>query len=444
MNALFAVGVVLSVVTLRVFGDTLYVSFQSPNSTPPYRDWQTAASGIQDAIAAARPGDEILVSNGVYRTGAVRLPNGLCRIALTNAVLVQSAQGPGVTIIEGESTGTRCAYVGDGAVLNGFTLTNGVSLIGQGGGAYCEALGVVTNCVLTGNSAGNGGGAFGGTLSSCIVSSNSAGSGGGVYSCTVSNSFLTGNSSSRYGGGASESTLYTCTLSGNTGWLGGGAEGGKLYSCLLANNSAWSGGGSIGGALYNCTVVGNSASGSAGGVSGGLLYNCVVYFNAATNGPDYGDATFEHCCTSPLPAGMGNIDRDPLFVNLDGGDFQLAAGSPCIDAGDDSFAVEAVDLLGQPRVMDGDRDGVAHIDMGAYEFNPYRIEVRLPSASGSCVIVIEGEPQQTVEIQQSKDLRNWEGVGSVSIPVGGQTVCELPLASLNEAFYRAAHKIEAW
>ena len=34
-----------------------------------------------------------------------------------------------------------------------------------------------------------------------------------------------------------------------------------------------------------------------------------------------------------------NIDEDPLFITVDGNDYHLDSGSPCIDAGTDTLTV---------------------------------------------------------------------------------------------------------
>ena len=60
-------------------------------------------------------------------------------------------------------------------------------------------------------------------------------------------------------------------------------------------------------------------------------------------------------------AGTGNIDTDPLFVGASPDDYQLQAGSLCIDSGTDVNAPDE-DIRGLTRPQD---DGY---DMGAYEF----------------------------------------------------------------------------
>src|SRR5216117_2450909 len=46
-----------------------YVDVNSTNATPPYTNWATAATNIQDAVDAALGDDEIVVTNGLYATG---------------------------------------------------------------------------------------------------------------------------------------------------------------------------------------------------------------------------------------------------------------------------------------------------------------------------------------------------------------------------------------
>jgi len=46
-----------------------YVDGNSAYPTPPYTNWATAATIIQQAVDAAVSGDEIVVTNGTYATG---------------------------------------------------------------------------------------------------------------------------------------------------------------------------------------------------------------------------------------------------------------------------------------------------------------------------------------------------------------------------------------
>jgi len=130
-----------------------------------------------------------------------------------------------------------------------------------------------------------------------------------------------------------------------------------------------------------------------------VLVNTIIWRNYSRPGviagansvyiwpPD--DSTY--CLVPSGPAygwARGIIIGDPCFVDPGGwrddhsfrlGDYHLLPGSPCIDAGTnnvDDPATEEVEVLpdtdldGNRRIIDGDLDGTATVDIGAYEYLP--------------------------------------------------------------------------
>ena len=292
------------------------------------------------------------------------------------------------------------------AILDGFTITGGNAdgddwaQQDAGGGIYNYASSpALANVTFDGNSASAGGGMdnTGGSspiLTGCTFSRNTAGDEGGGMHNDGSSPILTG-----------------CTFTENTADAGGGIYNGDssptLTSVTFAGNSANSGGGmhndGSSPVLINCTFTGNSAVGHGGGMrnkasSLPTLTNCTFYGNTATNGgaiQNYQESppTLTNCILwgdshpeiynqdSPAPIitfsdieggyvypGTGNINEDPLFVDPDNGDFHLLPDSPCIDAGSDTAPnLPDEDFEGDPRSLDGDRDGSAIADMGVDE-----------------------------------------------------------------------------
>jgi hypothetical protein len=285
--------ITLTAITLLLAASSLpaathYVSLGSTHPTPPYTNWLTAATNIQDAVDAAQAGDRVVVTDGVYAVGQREtLDNwgrslGFSRVAVTNTIGLLSVNGPQFTLIDGGGV-CRCCSLNDGASLTGFTLTNGY-VAADGGGVRCTSLNAfLTNCAIVGNWAWYGGGAYGGTLYNCTLSGNS-----------IDTSWSNDNSGG--GGGASWCTLYSCTLNGNDG---SGA------------NACW-------------------------------LYNCIVYFNSGANYDS--SSSLNYCCTTPLPtSGVGNIARDPQLASSS----HLSAGSSCRGAGSAAGAT-GTDIDGEP------------------------------------------------------------------------------------------------
>jgi hypothetical protein len=307
-----------------------YVSVGNTTPVSPFTNWITAATNIQDAIDVAITGEFIVVSNGIYDTGA-RLVYGAAtnRVVVDKAVTVQSVNGPTATTIAGfdspasnPSHFIRCVYLTNGASLIGFTLANGGShgsgdIIAEqsGGGAWCESpSATISNCILSGNFAVQyGGGAYNGTLIGCILTNNTASRGGGAFSnllinCTLIKNIATEGGTLIAGGGAMSSTLSNCLVVANRATAGGGGAAlSALIGCIVSNNAAGYGGGVCFGTIYNSIISSNRASGSGGGGAySNVLNNCVVKNNfASANGGGAYVSTLTGCVVSNNSANSG-------------------------------------------------------------------------------------------------------------------------------------------
>ncbi len=329
----------ICLLAFRSVATTYYVDINSSNPTPPYTSWNTAATNIQDAISETVNGDLILVNPGVYQSSGNTAPDGLLTaVDVTNAVTIQSVDGPAATWVNG-SDAMGCVYLANGATLTGFTLTNGTAI--NGGGANCASTAgtIISNCVITANTAVNqGGGTYQGTL----------------YNCTVSRNFV--ESSFAEGGGACDAVLVNCMIVGNSifGGEGAGVYNSDVTNSVIANNSPSTagltreiteGGGAYEGNLDHCNIVGNSAIGGGGTFEANLV-NCIDYFNIAytnnSTGPlssNYYGGFISYSCTAP----SGNITADPQLASIS----HISLSSPCRGAGT-AGATSGVDIDGNP------------------------------------------------------------------------------------------------
>ncbi len=434
----------------------------------------SGAGSLRDAVTAAGIGDTILFDTGLSGQ-TITLTSGF--ILLTkNLVIDGSGVASGIRL-DGNNNSRIFVQSAGTILLNSLIITNGLG--GYGGGvdqeggtltiSNCTLTGnsatstsgggfggtsincTLYNCILSGNSAPNGAGSIGATLNNCVLSGNKAtGTGGGVDGGTLNNCTLTGNSAN-FGGGAAVATLNNCTLSGNTATNGGGAYNVTLNNCTVCSNSATFGGGVFQSTLNNCTVIGNSASSSAGGSFLGAMTNCVVYFNAAPSSANYNGGTFGYCCTTPLPAGAGNISSDPLLGPLgnNGGPTPTMvplSGSPLIGAGTDSVTnLFTTDQRGSPRVSGG------HVDIGSVEVqviiasNPSRLTGMTRLGNGAFQFGFSNLTGASFTVFASTNpaltFNTWSNLGSaVETPIGsGQfQFTDSQASSLSRRFYRVS------
>jgi hypothetical protein len=253
----------------------------------------------------------------------------------------------------------------------------------------------------------NGGGMYNSSSSPSLVNvtfdGNRAkgGSGGGMYnhesSPTLTNVTFNDSYAAENGGGmhnvsSSGTTLINVIFSSNDAKDGGGMRNDMssptLTNVLFTGNSASQGGGLFNElsdpTLTNVTFSSNEATFDGAGMfnlmSRPTLVNGIVWGNNPDNILDADSSpTITYSDIEGGYPGEGNIDADPLFAaplsaggvqsaaGADGGDYRLREASPAVDAGTNAAVTVDTDLAGYTRVVDGNRDGKADVDMGAYE-----------------------------------------------------------------------------
>lgn len=128
--------------------------------------------------------------------------------------------------------------------------------------------------------------------------------------------------------------------------------------------------------FQNVTLANNSCNFSGGGIYSDVenteVMNCILW----NNSPNELEGSFLITYSDIQGggwSGVGNIDEDPVFLGHGAHQFELSGGSPCIDEGTPDTSglnLPPWDIIGNQRIMDGNNDGIAIIDMGAYEKSP--------------------------------------------------------------------------
>lgn len=345
---------------------------------------------IQDAISVSVDGDMVIVRPGTYVENID---------FLGKAITVKSLEGPEVTVIDGNQSGSVVTFKNGekpDTILEGFTITNGSGTVDGmytvGGGIYCDfSSPTITGSIISGNRAPDNGGAIYCYWSDAIIRNN----------------LIIGNGTiNQYGKGGA---IYCYDLRP------------KLLNNIIVGNKTRFRGGAVyfkscspGAVIINNTISKNSADTEGGGIyftsCSPTISNSIIWENSAPAGPEIhlrsSNPVVTYCDVQGGWTGTGNIDADPLFVDPEHDDFHLTYNSPCMNAGDNNEVPSALlrDFEGDRRITD------ITVDMGADEFHTHlyslgsvlpgnRISIRVIGAPAATVLLAQGSGIQDPPLQ---------------------------------------------
>jgi hypothetical protein len=384
------------------------------------------APTIQQAIDAAAAGDAVFVAPGTY-VETITFRGKAITVQSEQGPDVTIIDGGGAGSVVTFSSGeTR------NAVLRGFTVRNGLNSYNGGGVLIRNSSPSIIGNRIVNNGSCTGAGIYsyfsspliqGNTISRNFVYACSGASGLGIYiggdsAAELIENVISENSGIADGGGVTlfaagrvvlrsnviarnlVSGFSPCSSGGGI-WMVNFSQATIVNNLVIGNGAGCGGGFYWGGSTGATTFVNNTfadndaAEGSAILVSGvdtrHQLYNNIIvgkagqtaFFcrNSSTtpspvvNSSDvFSPGGFAYGGTCIDQTGLrGNISADPLFLRPPfgdvAGDYHLQTASPAIDAGDNAAPqLPTTDLAGSERVADGNYDGDARVDMGAFEY----------------------------------------------------------------------------
>ncbi|MFO7657375.1 MAG: DUF6443 domain-containing protein, partial [Bacteroidales bacterium] len=271
---------------------------------------------IQKAIDMAVTGNSIKVKEGIYNENIDYKGKSL--------KIVGSPENPNLTTIDGRGVTHVVQMIykeNTSTLLSGFTITNGKATssatyhTSYGGGIYLfdNAKPTLSHLIIKGNTASAGGAlaALHGaspTLENVLIFDNTASVGAAAY-------FYNGV----------YPKFYNVTITGNTATN-------SLYGAFYLSRGAFP-------SLTNC-IVWNAESSYEVSFNSASSNNssCTITFSYSDKRG--GQNGYVNKGTSPYTMTVtwstGSISTDPLFASYNSRDFNLASGSPCINAGNSS------------------------------------------------------------------------------------------------------------
>ena len=334
--------------------------------------WGTAFRHPQNGADVAAPGDEVWVAQGFYFADTTD-PTAIVLIMPDNVEFHGGFAGTetsveeanwfvNTTTLDGWNFNHQIVLAGNNSLLQGFVIASAYGTIDTGQ-APINA-GSVTNFRLydsevstnwtprsqqTGSSGLN---ITDGEVKSVIFKEND-GRNGSIYvvrgstgNVVINNALFHGNSA-QYGGAlvlagdGNNITINNTTIADNFS-----STGGAIYFDM----GPFSQDETTGNVFITNSIVMDGLNGPGGFSSATISYSNIEGFGAS-------------------PAAF-IIDTDPLFLDAPSDNYKMDSNSPGVDAGNNADVPPSltVDIIGGSRIVDGDGDTTATVDMGAYEF----------------------------------------------------------------------------
>jgi hypothetical protein len=297
---------------------------------------------IQFAVDVADPGDTIFVKPGNYHEN----------LLITTSSLTLMGAGASTTIITGDGTSNVVYVFGVTSFrIERFSVLNaGKSGTLPGSAAIHlnpDSATAVGNWVVSRNILSESG--FG------LVLWNSLGGG----TALIENNLIDSNTFDGIKNDGHPHIILLNNTIANNGWFGYSEFVGAANN-FVVNNIVTGNGFSLG--CPPCAPT---------GIVVGPAGTYTISFNDAFNNVDgdYGQNTGSGFIPYVPSPGTGDISADPMFFDVNAGNYRLIIDSPAIDTGTNAHAPRR-DLDGILRPQDGDSDGIVIVDMGAFERPP--------------------------------------------------------------------------
>jgi len=414
----------------------IYVDVNAPGATTGM-SWNNAYRDLQYALGKVRQGcgNAIWVAKGRYKPTTDPV-NYEATFQLVSGKLLYGGFAGGETninqrnlsanetILDGDIDGDGYAdldyvvtadTVNSSTVIDGFTVRKGYYEYGDSAGIYISGGSpTIKHAKITENKYGiHCVNSSSPNITNCLIENNSS-SYGGIYcnhsTLNLSNSLIKNNGSNGiYCYNSSTLNMNNSIVRNNTdSGVYCNTSSPVIKNSLICNNGN---NGSDGIFLVDCsnTLVRDNTITDNGGYGifaydGSLnVTNCIVWGN------NYGSLessgwNVTYSCIEGGYAGQGNKNINPQFIT-DDPYYHIGSTSPCIDAGNDSYADEN-DIDGESRMMDGDNNGSIIVDMGADEYYQSKADYNRDNVVNSIDYCTFANAWKTTNTQVSLDSDN--------------------------------------